>query len=511
MYWAEKVALEAKAQFRGPQLVSTGITPSGRLHLGHLLEVFIGEASFKALKVTGSKPRFIYIADDFDHLRKVPTYVPATFSKYIDMPLVFVPDPEGDKDKSYAQRYLDEFFESLDALEVDVERISQYQLYKNGTMTKAISTALDHVNDIRKILEKVSNRTLAPNWSPLNVLCKNCMRLNHSEVKSHNAKNHTVSYECDCGHADTADYSKGEAKLLWRVDWPAKWLSLGVTVEPFGKDHGSRGGSYDTGSLIIKDVFHSRPPIPVLYEHVYLKGFNSKMSSSVGNLVGIKEALEFIPPEVLRYLIMKRKPNRHLVFDPGEGLLQLIDEITKIREGKIEVDEGLKKALEFAKMSTNRLNVSFRHLINVIQAAQGEYDEIVRLLKRSKHIGKVFDETALRTEIKRAENWLEKYGPDEIKFEIQKELPKLSKPLSEKQKQLLQAIMEKLGKHKDAPDLHNFIYVHGKDLGLTPKETFEPIYQVLLSKTSGPKAGWFLSLLDSDFVIKRFKEAIKSR
>ena len=42
------------------------------------------------------------------------------------------------------------------------------------------------------------------------------------------------------------------------VDWPARWAMLGVSVEPFGKDHATRGGSYDTGARIAR-TFATEP------------------------------------------------------------------------------------------------------------------------------------------------------------------------------------------------------------------------------------------------------------
>ena len=35
-----------------------------------------------------------------------------------------------------------------------------------------------------------------------------------------------------------------------------------VTIEPFGKDHATRGGSYDSGARIVREVFGGEPPLP---------------------------------------------------------------------------------------------------------------------------------------------------------------------------------------------------------------------------------------------------------
>src|SRR5437868_10393535 len=49
------------------------------------------------------------------------------------------------------------------------------------------------------------------------------------------------------------------AKLLWRVDWPMRWAFEGVDYEPGGKDHSSMGGSFDTGSEIVRQVWKREP------------------------------------------------------------------------------------------------------------------------------------------------------------------------------------------------------------------------------------------------------------
>ncbi len=33
-----------------------------------------------------------------------------------------------------------------------------------------------------------------------------------------------------------------------------------MTLEPFGKDHATRGGSYDTGVRIVREIFDAEPP-----------------------------------------------------------------------------------------------------------------------------------------------------------------------------------------------------------------------------------------------------------
>lgn len=512
MFWADEIVKKAVEKHgKTHHLISTGITPSGHIHLGHSMEVFTADTVRVAFRGQKIKARLIYIQDDFDPLRKIPKGVPDSFKKYLGMPLVFIPDPKGDRKLSFANRFLKDFFYALDELELKIEKISHYELYKTGKMTKVISRALKEQKQIKEILEKVSNRKLSENWSPVSSLCKKCKKLGFNNVIKYDTKEHRVLYECECGNKDWADYSRGEAKLVWRVDWPAKWKVLNVTVEPFGKDHAAAGGSYESGAEICKKIYNQEPPIPVPYENIHLKGIKGKMSSSVGNVVSLKDAVDNFPPEALRYLIMRKKPNRHLVFDPGEGLLQVIDEITKLQDkkNKDQFDKNQIRAFELTQFKKSRINISFRHLINVVQAAQGNLEEIIRLLQRSGHLKKDYDKEALKIEIQRVKNWLNNFAPENLKFEIQQKFPEEAKKLSNKQKELLSKINSKLNKNIEAEKLHNFIYDTGKALGLSPADTFKSIYWTLLGKDSGPKAGWFLVILDKKFLIKRFKEAIQ--
>ena len=65
MHWADVVALNLSK--RGPKhIVSTGITPSGEFHIGHLREILTGEMISRAAKNAGLEVDFIFIVDDAD-------------------------------------------------------------------------------------------------------------------------------------------------------------------------------------------------------------------------------------------------------------------------------------------------------------------------------------------------------------------------------------------------------------------------------------------------------------
>jgi lysyl-tRNA synthetase class 1 len=292
----------------------------------------------------------------------------------------------------------------------------------------------------------------------------------------------------------------GGGKLTWRVDWPARWKIFGVTVEPFGKDHASKGGSYDTGVRIAREVYSIEPPYPVPYEWLSLAG-KGDMSSSKGNVVSIHAMLEVVPPEVLRYLILRAPPQRSIRLDPGLPLLQLIDEYDDV-----EAKNRDSRALELAAISGIKpVGVPYRHMVTVVQAAQGDADTWMEILRRNGY--RLDNMEGLRQRAAYAQRWLETFAPEELRFLVQDQLPPVASELTDEQKHALQLIGERLRPGMTGEQIHQLIYTLKDELGVKPDLLFKAIYLALLGKTHGPRAGWFLSTLDLTFVKQRFAEA----
>jgi len=363
-FWADQVAQEIISS-RQKFIVATGITPSGDIHIGNLREVATGDAVVRALKDAGTKATFIYIADTFDPLRRVYPFLDAKkFEEHVGKPLSEIPSPDG-SDCSYAEYFLAPFLESLKSLDIGVEVIRADRLYKEGRYKQNIIRALEAKDRIREILKEATGKKTSDEWSPFVPICEKCGRMTDTTVLGFDASKEVVHYRCKCGSEGSVSM-KGGGKLTWRVDWPARWQLLGVTVEPFGKDHASRGGSYDTGATICKEIFKHEPPFPVVYEWISLRG-GGDMSSSKGNVISIADMVEVFPPEVLKYLIVKTKPNRRIVFDPGLPLLSLMDEFDDPTSPNRN-----SRAVELSSISAlPPMGIPFRHVITLVQLAHG--------------------------------------------------------------------------------------------------------------------------------------------
>jgi len=458
-------------------------------------EVMTAEAVYRALLDRGVQARLIYIADTFDRLRRLYPFLPESFNEHIGKPLSEIPCPEGCC-ASYADHFLTPFLKSMERLGIRPEVYRADVLYKEGKYNDAIKTAFSRKDDIARILKEVSGRDVPEGWCPFDAICKACGRTNTTHVTGFDLDAETVDYVCSCGSQGTVSMAGG-GKLVWRVDWPARWPIFRVTVEPFGKDHATAGGSYDTGKRISEEIYGYPAPFPMVYEWIHLKGVGA-MHSSTGIVVTIQEMLDVVPPEVLRYLIIRNKPEKHIEFDPGLPLLSLVDEYDQRK--------GDERAIELSNISkSGPFEIPFRHMVTAVQIARGDEEQLFVALKRSG-----YDVISRREEILgRARNvlvWLEKYAPKYVKFQLQETLPAAVNNLSPAERQALGLLAGRI-EDKSAAEIHDLVYVVAKEMDLDSKKFFQAIYLTFLGDRQGPKVGWFLASLDRDFVRSRLAAA----
>ncbi len=144
-------------------------------------------------------------------------------------------------------------------------------------------------------------------------------------------------------------------------------------------------------------------------------------------------------------------------------------------------------------------------MVTAVQIARS-LDELVHVLRRSGYASSDMNE--LRKRAQNVRNWLDRFAPPFVKFEVQETLPVQAKTLTEGQKHALMKLATALQlDNKDPEWLHNEVYNVSAQLGIDSKSAFKAIYIALLGKNSGPRAGWFLTSLDPEFVVSRFEEA----
>jgi lysyl-tRNA synthetase, class I len=506
MQWINSIADELIARHPdGEILIESGGTPSGTYHLGHMRELVICDAILLELRRRGRQAKHIYFVDDLDNLRKIPINVPAEFEKYLGFPICDVPAPDG-TDQSYADYFLQSLVDGCAALNIEVEFIRSHLRYREGYFVPAIERSLERIPQIRHALETVSGRQLDAAWSPIQVL--EDKRLKKRPFVGIDTSIKIIRYKDAEGTEKSVKYDAGEVKLDWRLDWPGRWWLQKVHVEPSGRDHMTKGSSYDTGVQIMQEVYEADPPLPVAYDFINMAGDTKKMSASKGTGLDAVEGSTIMPPEVVRYYILKAPPLKRLYFDPITGLVQLMDEFAEFaaREDKSESEEQL---WYLSTRGTDKRRavsrIPFSHLVASYQASLKDVEKTLEVIKRTEHSATAEEDAEIiKNELKFIDAWLEKRAPDEIKFALKDTVN--SSEFSEAQKEYLQQLAEKVKGAPEAADgewFHKAIYEFKDQVELEPKELFTTLYQVLIGKDAGPRAGWFLSLLPREWLIKR--------
>ena len=314
------------------------------------------------------------------------------------------------------------------------ELVDNYQAYVDGTYNPAIQIFIEKKDQVREIIERVSGRELSEEWFPFN------------PVGSDGSMDGVIVTGCEWpviqwrdslgvdGVCNLSDIGTFHGKLPWRLDWPAKWFCLGVTCEAFGKDHGAAGGSYDTGKELVA-LLNYVAPHPLTYEWIQIKGMGP-MSSSTGLTIGPMEALELVPPEIMRYVIARAKVNRHIDFDTGGALFDAADEYERthawLQSGDFEDMSKRQRVAKDTQMGSIRLSqidrrgnsadsiggVSFRHLAMLAQIKSDD-DDVWKALQVSRHLeGNPSDAMVNRLNLMR--NWISsEHFPEDFRLRIQ--------------------------------------------------------------------------------------------
>ena len=238
--------------------------------------------------------------------------------------------------------------------------------------------------------------------------------------------------------------------------------------------------------------------------------------------------LDVIPPEVLRYLIIRTKPGKLINFDPGQDLLRLIDEYEKVgaEYRKNSQKSGIfeKRIYELSRIAgACQFEVSFKQMLVIYQAARGDFEQILSILKRSGY--SIENEKCLNEFVRRVSRWLERYSSRPVKLNIKEKIPIQVATLSEIQKTFLEEFAAIIDARVQisAEEYHMLLYsatqngseLHRQikeklkldNLDINPKDLFKAIYISILGQSSGPRAGWFLSSFKKDFLVQRFREA----
>ncbi len=515
MFWTEDVAAKCGA---GPQVVNDSKTPSGRVHVGALRGVLIHDAIFRTLREKGVEVRYLFGVDDFDPVDEIPKGEDMHFGKYIGWPLCNTPAPGGGEG-DMAEYYMREFWQVFDDLGVKVERYRMRDIYRSGKFDPEIDTILRNADKVRAVYKEVSGAVRPDHWYPFQVLCEQCGCIATTEVYHYDGA--LVSYRClpsrvvntklglgkGCGHEGKISPFGGNGKLPWKLEWVAKWKQFPVTIEGAGKDHSTRGGSRDVSAACYKAIYGLEEPLRVPYEFFLVGG--AKMSSSKGLGASARDMANLLPPDTLRFLMIRTKPNSPVNFDvKEEGIVKLFNEFdrahTRYFSGQATPDEAMTYRLACIAEPQNYKPANIQLVTALVQMPH--LDARAEMAKRLGGTLTPADEKHLDERLASAREWVANYADESEKTHLQETLPARAQELSHVQRAFLHALADALPTSWEDDVIQATVFEVARLTPIEQPQAFKALYRVFLDREAGPKAGNLLAFLDRAFVEKRCRE-----
>ncbi len=525
MYWADELA----ASVEGPQVVNDSKTPSGTVHVGSLRGPVILDVIARALRDRGLPTTLLYGVDDMDPMDAQSLLTPDSVEHEMGRPLAHVPDQAGDCHASYARHHAQTFIDLFAGLGILPDRYYwMSDIYPTGAMDGFIRTALDRAQVVRDVYRRVARVERPEGWLPVQAVCPVCGKVGTTIALDWDGA--TVRVECrpeyvtwahGCGFTGRVSPFGGNAKLYWNLEWAAQWSHLGVTIEPCGKDLATAGGSRDRSDAIAREVFDREPPLNLAYEFLNIGG--RKMSTSKGRGAAAHRIVEALPPEPLRLLFLRPRPNQAIEFDPQgtDAIPRLFDELDRLAaavagrayRGELPPDpERLFGYVQVAGAVPAEAAAAYRpafgHLALLAQIPG--VDVAARVAEEKGAPLTAAEELTLAERLAAARAWLESYAPDSAVVRVRREgLPAEAAALGEDQRAFLGGLA--LAAAQEAPrggdSWQALLFRVAGEAALPAGRAFGAVYLAFLGRPNGPRAGWLLASLDQPFVVGRLRAA----
>jgi len=527
-FWADSVAdaIEARDPDE-PVVIKGGVSPSGVPHIGHFNEIMRGYYVAEALRDRGHEVRQVFTADDKDRLRAVPRQLAdldwnvvglgevdaGALGRNLGKPYTDIPDPFGCCG-SYGAHFTTLLRKSAELVGVDVEFVSNTELYADGEFEPVTRRVLERADRARDVLAEYQNK-VDDDYVPFLPQCADCGKITEG-VTAVDLDTGEVDYVCEdveagdqtiegCGHEGTATLRDG--KLPWRFEWPAQWEILGVDFEPFGKDHAE--GSWPSGEDVAENVLDIQPPVPMVYEWFTLDG--EPLSSSSGNVITVDEVLEILEPEVFKYFFVK-DPRKQRDFSV-ENVDQLVDEFDQFERRYFGEEDGSDDELELAERAypmvvaeprEERVRIPYTFAAVLGMADDPELRE--EIARREGHIPDDAPEWAVEqalARVERAQEWAS-LTDNEFNYELKRsEIPDVS--FDDATAAALDELADFIAEGHDGEAIQAEIYETAKRNDIDIGEFFSAGYQLLFDDTEGPQLGTFIAKLDREFVVERLR------
>lgn len=502
--------LNGKTPAKGFVLFETGYGPSGLPHIGTFGEVVRTSFVRHAFSLIAPQipTKMLCVSDDIDGLRKVPDNMPnqEMIRANLGKPLTSVPDPFGTHE-SYGHHMNSRLRGFLDSFGFDYEFVSATEKYKSGAFDKTMLRVLEKYDELMELMLPTLGAERQETYSPFMPIDLESGIVIDKGVKGVNKEKGTVIYVDGNGVQKEIPVTGGNCKLQWKIDFGARWYSLGVDYEIYGKDHQPNEKIYRSVCKILGGI----PPVNFTYE-MFLSDSGEKISKSKGNGISVEDWLKYAPSESMAlFMYQKPKTAKRLYFDV---IPKAMDEYLTFAQSYSNQEEAAKLDnpafhIHAGKIPLNSLNfnVSYSLLLNLASACNPENDAVLWGFI-SKYQQGLTPETSplLNKMIHAAINYYNDFIKANKKFRTANELEKSA--LLELASELQKFPTEQ---SHDGALLQNLVFQIGKNHGYEKnmRDWFLALYQILLGQDQGPRMGSFIALFGIENFVNLVKEKTK--
>jgi lysyl-tRNA synthetase class 1 len=488
-----------------------GYGPSGLPHIGTFGEVARTTMVRHAFRQLSNKPtRLIVFSDDMDALRKVPENVPnqEMLQEHLGRPLTSIPDPFGSH-QSFAHHNNALLRTFLDSYGFDYEFMSATECYKSGLFNDTLVLLSQYLEEIKDIVTQGYSAARKNSYCPFLPIHNGLTHHDVFDWVAHSDglpepflywfKNKRIEDKLDDRIDVATPILNGNVKCQWKVDWPMRWIALGVDYEMHGKD---LLDSASVGQKICR-LLKKKQPVTFMYE-LFLDENGEKISKSKGNGLDLSHWWHYSTRDVLSYFMFQnprksRKLHFKVIPSATDDYLKAID--------AYNLDENEDNPVwhvHETNVPPASSPVNFAMLLNLVSITNTSDPKLIwKYIQTYCPTANAIDYPILDALVARAINYYE----DII-------LPnKVYRVPTERECSILNALSEAIC---NCEPTENALTIAVYDVGkkyYTPEELknfFIMVYEVIMGQPTGPRLPVFITLFGPKNMATAIKQALGS-
>jgi lysyl-tRNA synthetase class 1 len=437
--------------------------------------------------------------------------MPRELEEHLLKPVSLIPDLNGCHE-SFAAHMSGMLRDGLEKAGIECRYMSGRQAYASGLLAEQIHAILLNARSIGEKIEELTGQAKFKQILPYFAVCRNCGRIYTTQAYEYDPERKMVRYRCvgvevrrrlfkGCGYEGEADIRKDDGKLAWKTEFAARWATLDVRFEAYGKDIAD---SVKVNDWVSREVLGFEPPLHVRYE-MFLDASGRKISKSLGNVFTPQLWYRYGTPQSLLLLLFKRAiGTRVLTLQTIPKLMDELDYLEDVYFDRVKVDNELERArLKGLYLYSHLLRPPEKpsshipySLIVELALVTPEGRELKFIAARLRKYGYELDDGAME-KIRLAINYARDLGAVE----------KRPVELSEGERRAIMELIKLIEAAQNGEEVQSAIFQATRGAGLAPKEFFKKLYVIFLGRESGPRLGPFLWDLGKDRALAILRRA----